>query len=127
MITDPYNARVREFFTNTAHAGTITGAPEAYCDEQGVRAVLSAAVREDRVQRLQYQVRGCPHCIAACEAICADLEGQDVAALEKYSVADLMQSLAVPAQKSGRILALEDTVRRLGAALRGAISPQEQD
>ena len=45
-------------------------------------------------------------------------EGRAVSDLQQFSAADLLQSLAVPVEKSGRILVIEDAVRSLGAAIR---------
>ncbi|MGI9201824.1 MAG: iron-sulfur cluster assembly scaffold protein [Woeseiaceae bacterium] len=127
FVADPYNARVRELFADTSHAGTIAGAIGVANVDQGVCVEMSACLTAGRIETLRYRVRGCPHSIAACEAIAREFTGSDVSELEKFSVAELMQSLAVPAAKSGRILALEDTVRQLGTALRAAQSPVESD
>jgi NifU-like protein involved in Fe-S cluster formation len=94
--------------------------------EQGVSVELSARAADGAVEQLRFRAWGCPHLIAAAEAVCAEFEGQTASQLEKFSVADVMQRLAVPAQKSGRILVLEDTVRLLGAALRESSTPTEQ-
>ncbi|MGI9219904.1 MAG: iron-sulfur cluster assembly scaffold protein [Woeseiaceae bacterium] len=127
MMVDPYNSQVRELFADTRHAGPLADAVRVTNDAQGVAMELLATAQAGRVKALRYRVRGCPHSIAACEAICRELEGEAVSSLEKFSVMQLMQSLAVPAAKSGRILALEDTVRRLELALREAQTSAEQD
>lgn len=120
MITEPYNARVRELFAGTAHAGELDDATVVANDDQGVHVELAALVDGGDLRRVRFRAWGCPHTIAACEAACADLEGASVAALENYAVSEIMQSLAVPAEKSARILVIEDTVRQLGAALRNS-------
>lgn len=117
-MIDPYNARVRALFTHTAHAGTLDGAQPVAVDDQGVRLELSATVDMGAVASLRFRAWGCPHVIAAAEAACAEIEGCPVSDLEIFTVADLMQSLAVPAEKSARILVIEDAVRLLGAVLR---------
>ena len=127
MMADPYNARVRELFTATEHAGTVSDGTEVICDEQGIRLTLSGSTANGAVNQLRYRVVACPHVIACCEQICSELEGQSLTSLEEFSTGVLMQSLAVPAPKSGRIIALEDTVRQLGAALRESSSSKEQD
>jgi NifU-like protein involved in Fe-S cluster formation len=123
---DPYNTLVRELFANTEHAGSLADAISAEKSEQGVCIEFSARCKGAAIERLRFRAWGCPHVIAAAEAVCAEYEGQTASQLEEFSVIDLMQRLAVPAQKSGRILVLEDTVRLLGAALR-ASSPTEQN
>lgn len=126
MSTDPYNAQVRELFANTRHAGSLTDAVTAKKNEQGVRIELSAQCSDGAIELLRFRAWGCPHVIATAEAVCAEYEGQTASQLERFSVADVMQRLAVPAEKSGRIIVLEDTVRLLGAALRKSSLPTEQ-
>ena len=126
MQFEPYNAHVREYFADTRHAGTVPDAITVANDEQGVSVEMSAGVAGGAIEALCFRIRGCPHSVAACEAICRQLEGEKVERLEDFSVQELMQSLAVPAAKSGRILLLEDVVRQLGKALRQAKSATEQ-
>ena len=120
MTTDPYNERVRAYFANPAHAGTIDDVIAASADDQGIRLRLYAAGEAGRIRALRFQAWGCPHVIAAAEAFCASYEGRPVGELLEFSVADLMQSLSVPLDKTGRILVLEDAVRTLGKSLCGA-------
>lgn len=127
MSMDPYNTLVRELFANTVHAGSLADAVRAEKSEQGVHIEFSARPKDGTIERLRFRAWGCPHLIAAAEAVCTEYEGQTASQLEEFSVSDLMQRLAVPAQKSGRILVLEDTVRLLGAALRESSSLTEQD
>jgi NifU-like protein involved in Fe-S cluster formation len=124
---DPYNQRVRELFASTAHAGTLANAVVVRNSDQGVRVELQAKAAAGRLAEIRYRVWGCPHSIAACEAVCAELEGAPVGQLLEYSIATLMQSLAVPAEKSARILVIEDTVRQLGAALQMSTESGRQD
>ncbi len=124
---DPYNSLVRELFANTGHAGAVAAGVRAEKSEQGVSVELSARGEDGAVEQLRFRAWGCPHLIAAAEAVCAEYEGQTASQLEEFSVADVMQRLAVPAEKSGRILVLEDTVRLLGAALRESSTPTEQN
>lgn len=127
MITDPYNALVREAFANTPHAGSLSDTVCVSKSDQGVRIELSASSKDGVVRELRFRAWGCPHVIAAAETACAELEGQAGSELENYGATDLMQRLAVPAEKSGRIIVLEDTVRLLGKALREASLPEEQN
>ena len=127
MMPDPYNERVRALFTEQAHAGRIDNATEVSVDDQGVRIQLLALAENGSIQCLRFLAWGCPHVIAATEAFCAAYEGRAISDLEKFAAAELMQSLAVPVEKSGRILVIEDAVRLLGAALQAASATKEQD
>ena len=115
MSSDPYSARVRELFAAPAHAGCPDGALSATVEDQGVRIRLAAICAGDEITALGFEAWGCPHVIAAAEAFCAGHERRSAAELLEFSASDLMQSLSVPAEKTGRILVLEDAVRSLGS------------
>ncbi len=118
MSTDPYSTTVRALFGAPAHAGDADGGKSVLVDEQDVRVRLAATSTESRISAMRFRAWGCPHVIAACEAACAGLEGQPVAALLEFSGSDLMENLPVPVEKRGRILVLEDAVRSLGLQFR---------
>jgi NifU-like protein involved in Fe-S cluster formation len=69
------------------------------------------------VRRLRYRVFGCPHLIAAAEELCGRLEGQGPQALQDVPLAQLMQLLEVPVEKTGRLLLLEDAAHLLAQAI----------
>lgn len=125
--TDPYNARVRALFAHPAHAGHLPGAVTVTNADQGVRIELSASAEQGRLAAIRFRAWGCPHSIAACEAACAALEGRAVDAAGQFLAREIMQSLAVPAEKSARILVIEDTVRLLGAALQESATSGRQN
>ena len=120
MSADPYSAQVRQLFAETSHAGVIEDGLVVRIEEQGVRLELSATADGERISDLRFRAWGCPHLIAAAEAFCARSRGQTISSLSAFSASDLMQTLAVPVEKTGRILVLEDAVRSLGAAVREA-------
>lgn len=118
MSTDLYSAAVRELFARPAHAGRLEDGRVATVCAQDVRLELSARAEAGRVGALRFRAWACPHVIAAAEAACARLEGAAIGELLEFSAVDLMEKLAVPVEKTGRILVLEDVVRSLGRALR---------
>ena len=107
MTGDPYSVDVRALFAAPEHAGTADG-HSARVAAQGVDVELSADVVDETLAALRFRARGCPHLIAAAEALCSDLEGQPVSALAAPFAADIMRRLSVPVEKTGRILVLED-------------------
>ena len=127
MSGDPYSAEVREYFANTAHAGELDGGAVAYFEDQGLCIRLTASVVAERIAALRFRARACPHVIADCEAFCRAHENGPVADLEQFNTAQIMQDLAVPAEKTGRILILEDTVRSLRAAISDQRASQPQN
>ena len=117
MSEDPYSARVRQLFDAPVHAGIVDGGNAVLVEDQGLRIGLSAELDGTRLRTLRFQAWGCPHVIAAAEAFCEEFEGQSAVELLEFSSSGLMQSLAVPVEKTGRILVLEDAVRSLGRAI----------
>ena len=118
MSADPYSARVRALFADPGHAGGLVGGRTVAAASQDVRLELSGLANGERLDALRFRAWACPHVIAAAEAACAQLEGATVAELLEFSAVDLMENLAVPVEKTGRILVLEDAVRSLGQVLR---------
>jgi NifU-like protein involved in Fe-S cluster formation len=118
MSADPYNARVRELFGAPLHAGTLAGETVVRVDDQGIRVELSARSADGRITALCFRAWGCPHLIAAAEWVCGYFEGEPVAALENLPTARIMEDLAVPSEKTGRILVLEDAIQSLGRSLK---------
>jgi len=117
MSADPYNSAVRDCFWGTLHSGEVAGGISAYFEDQGMRIRLSAGVADGTIAELRFLAWGCPHVIAATETFCRQFEGRPVAELGQFKTDQIMRNLAVPVEKTGRILVLEDTVRSLRAAI----------
>ena len=126
MSADPYNRQVRAYFNDPAHSGEVKDGAVGYFEDQGMRLRLSAEVEGGRITRLAFRAWACPHVIAAAEAVCRQFEGRPVAELEQFKTDQIMRDLAVPVEKTGRILVLEDTVRSLGQAILDRL-PTKQD
>lgn len=129
MSDDPYNPLVRSYFGAPEHAGEAMGrdVAVAFFEDQGMRVRLSTRVAGGRISELRFKAWGCPHVIAAAEAFCRHFESRPVADLEEFETSQIMRDLAVPVEKTGRILVLEDTVRSLRAAIQDRITSQAQD
>ena len=112
-----YSERVLEYFAAPAHAGDLQQGVTVLHEAQDVRLQLSARVADGVIERMRFRAWGCPHTIAAAEAVCRKLEGQPAGELLEFSASGLMEELTVPVEKTGRILALEDAVRLLGPLL----------
>ncbi len=125
MSGDPYSAEVRALFAELAHAGDLADAACAELDEQGVRVRLAATLRDGCLQAMRFRAWGCPHVLAACEAVCQQYEGRPAAALEQFRASEIMGNLSIPVEKTGRILVIEDTVRSLGRSIcDGSVPPE---
>ena len=117
MISDPYSAKVRDYFGDPAHSGDLADAAVGYFADQGVRLRIAATVANGRITALRFRAWACPHVIAAAEAVCRQYEGREPRELEEFNTAQIMQTLSIPVEKTGRILVLEDTLRSLRQAI----------
>jgi len=119
MRDDPYNRQVRASFENPVHTGAVTAgypllvAASAAESGTGARLSLSAGIEDGKIAAIRFRAWGCPHLIAAAETSCAALEGQPVSALGYLRASRLMEKLAVPAVKTGRMMLLEDAAASL--------------
>jgi NifU-like protein involved in Fe-S cluster formation len=129
-MSTPYSELVRGYFANPVHAGRL---PDEYNDgvvaeaaepDGGARVVLSALVDGETIRLLRYQIFGCPHLIAATEAFCDDTEGQEISALIELDVSRLMERLAIPVEKTGRLFILEDAAKALHISV-SALTPKQ--
>jgi NifU-like protein involved in Fe-S cluster formation len=118
-----YSEEVRRLFAEPAHAGDLppggarTATAESSESAGGCRVRLSASEAAGRLSAVRFRVFGCPHLVAAAEAFCADLEGQPIPALREPVVPALMARLAVPVEKTGRLLLLENAAGILAQEL----------
>ena len=130
MRLGPYNAAVRAAFRDPRHAAAaLAGSGQRFESRaseslSGAQIVLIAVVDDGVLGAFRFRVFGCPHLIAAAEACCERFEGGPVKELQNFAVSDLMETLGVPVEKTGRILLLEDAVRLLlrqidGSATKG--------
>jgi NifU-like protein involved in Fe-S cluster formation len=119
---NPYNRVVRDCFASPQHAGRAAGDIVAFFEDQGLCIRLSASVQNSIITELRFLAWGCPHVIAAAEIFCRQYEGRPVNELELFETDQIMQDLAVPVEKTGRILVLEDTVRSLRAAIQDQLT-----
>ena len=127
MQSDPYSPLVRKLFAEPEHVAPGAGVPatgeSVSMDGQGVRLRLNAIVNDGQIDALTFRAYGCPHFIAACECLCRRYEGKTLAELAEFKPAEIMQTLAIPGVKTGRILVLEDAVGALAACFGPAATP----
>jgi len=124
-IPDPYNNEVRACFANPVHAGEpdglysriVRGSAEE--SARGARLALAAGIDDGKVRALRFRAWGCPHLVAAAELYCREHEGLGVEALGSLDIKRMMARLAIPVEKTGRLLLLEDAARRLAEAADG--------
>jgi len=92
-------------------AGTLLVRGEAGSMEVGTWVVFTARIRDARVIRLDAQVYGCPHTQAACDRVVQLLTGGNRLELGNLEPLALGAALNIPAEKTGRLLIIQDALR----------------
>jgi NifU-like protein involved in Fe-S cluster formation len=116
-----YTPLVLDHFERPRNAGRY-GAGEDVIEgragrvERGVMFVLSARVAEGRIRAARFEAYGCPHCVAAGSWLTEKLVGLTRPELAGWTWREAAEALAIPTEKRGRLLILEDAVRALAEA-----------
>jgi cysteine desulfurase len=117
-----YSELTRRYFETAAGCGTLTG-PGVYRGAAGSRAQgtwvqFDLQLRAGCIEQARFLALGCPHTIAAASWIVEHAPGPIVRAALRESVENLSARFAVPVDKRGRLLIIEDAWI---AALRDAV------
>ncbi len=116
----PYSPLVERLFAEAPGAGTADGpgwvTGEASEPLTGTRARFSPRAEGGRVAGCRYQVRGCPHTIAAAALAATRLPGRPVAGLD-VDPAALARELGAPPAKLGRVFVIQDAIRNAALQL----------
>ena len=84
---------------------------------QGVWVRFDAQIAHGRVAAVRYQTFGCPHTVAAASAVAEGWMGAAVGQPPVFDVRRVADDLAVPVEKLGRLLLVEDAARRCWSAM----------
>jgi NifU-like protein involved in Fe-S cluster formation len=77
----------------------------------GAEVELWVALDGDRIAGAGFRAFGCPYTVALADAACEALRGRAAASLASFDAADLVASLALPAERFGARIWVEDAVR----------------
>ena len=117
-----YSALVAEHFEQPGNVGVLTGHYEimlrgaAGQGEHGTAVVFHVGIDNARIVAMSFQVFGCPHTIAACSILTERLTGRPVESLNEVRFDELAASLDLPVEKMGRLLIIEDALRKCRVA-----------
>jgi NifU-like protein involved in Fe-S cluster formation len=111
-----YTDLVVEHFHHPRNVGGLPDGSDIRRSHAGNRAAgaevsFSVRIAGSAVAEVRFQAFGCPHFLAAASLATERLKGLPVAALADWTARDIGQELAVPVEKRGRLLILEDAVR----------------
>jgi cysteine desulfurase len=91
--------------------GAVLARGEAGSIEAGTWVVITACIRDERVERLDARVYGCPHTMAASDRLVQLLTGGTAAGLGTVDPLALGAALEIPVEKTGRLLIIQDALR----------------
>jgi len=115
-VESPYSDLVLRYFDDPPCAGSLDAAQSdvftgsAGTREAGLQVRFEAKIREGTIDAMAFQAYACPHIIAACSLIAERLGGQGVNELDRLDVGALMTELAIPVEKTGRLLIVQDAL-----------------
>ena len=107
-----YNEPTLRYFETAAAAGILTG-PQVFRGTAGSRTrgtwvQFDLHVAAGIIQAARFLAFGCPHTIAVSAWIAEHAAGRALRAALPESVAALSERFAVPVEKRGRLLIIED-------------------
>jgi cysteine desulfurase len=109
--------RAPEFPDGTPSAEVLQG--RAGRESDGTRVFFELKIHDGIVKSARFSAYGCPHTVAVTAWLCETLEGAPLKGVAPGTPADWAGKFAVPAEKLGRLLVVED-------ALRAALTPVRQ-
>jgi NifU-like protein involved in Fe-S cluster formation len=117
-----YNEPTRRYFETAERVGVLAG-PDVYRGVAGSRGrgtwvQFDVQVRSGAIQQARFLAFACPHTIAAAAWVADHAAGPLLQAALPATVQQLSDRFAVPVEKRGRLLIVEDAwVAALSAAL----------
>ncbi len=123
-----YSARVLDLFGRLPGAESLAAGRgtavqgEAMALERGAWVRFEARVDHGQVLDCVFRAWGCPHTLAAAAWACAALKGLAIDMGDAIDARRLALELAVPVEKMGRLLIVEDAMHALLDAARAVQS-----
>jgi NifU-like protein len=111
-----YSSEVRRRFLAPARAGAISpddgrvfvGAAEDRSLSFWVQ--FQVQLQGATIHRVRFQAYGCPHGLAAADLLASVLEGRPLDALVNIDIGQLAGQMALPREKQGLLLRIEDAL-----------------
>jgi NifU-like protein involved in Fe-S cluster formation len=117
-----YNEATRRYFETAERAGVLAGAG-VYRGAAGSRSLgtwvqFDVQIRGGAIEQARFLAFACPHTIAAADFVAEQAAGPILRTALPVSVQELSDRFAVPVEKRGRLLIIEDAwIAALSAAL----------
>jgi nitrogen fixation NifU-like protein len=116
MMQGTYHPQVVELFQRLPFVGRMepgadvfTGAAGA--QGQGAEVHFWIKCHGERIQAISFQAYGCPHTLAACAWVAQRARGLTLGDVRRTAWMQVERALAVPPEKRGRLLIVEDALQ----------------
>src|SRR5262245_28734147 len=110
-----YPAEVERHFRDPSNAGALDGAPvapgEAGSASAGTWIVGGARCGDGTICRIAFRAFACPFLIAACSRATELVANGPAARLARFDIGELASDLAIPPERLGGLLVLQDALR----------------
>jgi cysteine desulfurase len=112
--SDPLSPMTREYFERLPGAGRLPGGTqgEAGSPEQEAWVRFYLVTERGIVKAARFQAYGCPHTLAVASWLTQQLPGRQAVQGLPGTPADWARTLGVPTEKLGRLLIVEDALRK---------------
>ncbi|MEZ5498802.1 MAG: iron-sulfur cluster assembly scaffold protein [Steroidobacteraceae bacterium] len=123
QAASPLCALAWDHFIHSPHAGDLPPGEGAVVTGEAGRITgecwVRLQVRHDagHVTAARFRSFACPHTVATCDWLCAQLDGRPIADLQPSAPAEWAAALCVPREKLGELLLVEDALRSIAAQL----------
>jgi NifU-like protein involved in Fe-S cluster formation len=111
-----YSSQVADLFQRTPFAGRMEPGPGVFSGfagstVEGTEVSFWIKVGGGRIQAVSFLAYGCPHTIAAAAWMAHHARGLAVTDVNRTVWLEVERALAVPPQKRGRLLIVEDALK----------------
>jgi NifU-like protein involved in Fe-S cluster formation len=100
-------------------AGVFVGTAGSQAEGAEVRFWLKSG--GGRIQAISFRAYGCPHTIAAAAWVAQHARGLMLADVDRTTWLEVERALAIPPQKRGRLLIVEDSLKAAEKAAAGKV------
>lgn len=115
-----YNDLTRRYFDSPTNVGELSGADvfrgAAGHRDQGTWVQFDLQAQAGTLLGARFVAFGCPHTIAIASWLASQAEGKTLISTLPESIADLCARFALPVEKMGRLLIIEDAWLAAAAA-----------
>jgi NifU-like protein involved in Fe-S cluster formation len=123
-----YSELTLRYFESAPGAGALSG-PDAFRGAAGSRGrgtwvQFDLQVSSGTIQAARFQAFGCPHTIAAAAWVAEQAVGRHLRSALPETAEELSKRFAVPVEKRGRLLIIEDAWAAAAAAADPAARPE---